>query len=196
MSGLFDFGELPVLETERLTLRPIGSDDAEAILRIRGDIEVTRLYTGQPYQSITDAESFIASLGPDYEARRAISWGITLKEVDGVPGEVIGLAALHDIASDDRRSGVRYELQRAYWGRGIASEALRAVLTFAFDQLGLNRVEASCAAINAASVRALKRLGFTQEGQQRERHQQDGVYYDRLLFGLLAREFQGASEAA
>lgn len=83
-----------------------------------------------------------------------------------------------------------YDLTRAYWGRGLASEALRRVLQFAFSEMNVNRIYAGTIADNQESVRMLQRNGFTREGTRRQSSwEDDGTFHDSALYGLLREEF-------
>lgn len=182
----FDFEDFPILETERLILREIIPSDAEAILRIRGDYEVTKYNSGVPYTSIEQAQDLIAAMAAAYQDKSEIRWGITFKTD---PLTVIGMCGFNYWNRRDARGSVGYDLARIYWGQGIMPEALRAVLQFAFERMGLNRVEADADARNAASARVLMKLGFKREGIQREQFFENGAFQDLALFSLLHREF-------
>jgi len=182
---LFDFDLFPALETDRLILREITLNDAEAILRIRGDSEVTRYNGGNTFYFVDEAVDLIQLISKSYQDKREIRWGITLKPSDSV----IGMIGYNYWNRQDFRGSVGYDLARAYWGKGIMPEALRAVVVFGFDCMGLNRIEADASAGNTASVRVMEKLGFKYEGLQREQFYENGEFHDLLLYALLRREF-------
>ncbi len=102
----------------------------------------------------------------------------------------MGLFGLHKWDHFHRRAEAGYGLARAYWGQGLGSEALRAILRFGFDQLDLNRIYARTIADNHESVRLLERLGFRREGTQRAHSwEDDGTFHDSAIYGMLAKEF-------
>ncbi len=182
----FDFAVFPTLQTERLILREIISSDTEAIFRIRGDYEVTRYNTGLPYTDQEQAGDLIKAMTAAFDDQSEIRWGITLKaEGDAV----IGMVGFNYWNRRDSRASVGYDLARAYWKRGIMTEALRAVVEFGFDQMDLNRIEADADARNAASARVLAKLGFKREGVQRDQFFDVGGFQDLVLFSLLHREY-------
>jgi len=182
---LFDFTTFPVLNTPRLTLRQLLSSDAEAVFQIRGDYEVTKYNTGKAYTSIQEASELIAAIESSYQERSEIRWGITRKG----HSEVIGMCGYNYWNRYDRRGSVGYDLARAYWGQGIMSEAVRAVVEFGFNHMELNRIEADADARNPASARVLEKIGFQREGLQREQFYDSGAFYDLVLFGLLKRDY-------
>jgi RimJ/RimL family protein N-acetyltransferase len=182
---LFDFDVFPVLETGRLLLREITLNDADALLRIRGDSQVTRYNGGNTFTFVDEAIDLVQTMTRAYREKREIRWGITLKPVDSV----IGMVGFNYWNRQDFRGSVGYDLARAYWGRNIMPEALREVVSFGFDCMGLNRIEADASAANRASVRVLEKLGFKYEGLQREQYYENGEFHDLLLYALLRREF-------
>jgi [ribosomal protein S5]-alanine N-acetyltransferase len=186
-TALFDFSDFPVLLTERLRLREIHPEDAEAIFAIRGDYEVTKYNTGAAYTHVRQAADLIDAMTRLYDERREIRWGITLKTD---PAEtVIGMCGYNYWDRTDHRGSIGFDLARAYWRQGIMSEAVQAVVAFGFLEMGLNRVEADASIYNQASIQLLKSVGFTQEGVQREQYYESGAHHDLVLFALLRREW-------
>ena len=182
---MFDFSQFPILETERLRLREIVNRDAKAIFAIRGDYEVTKYNSGAPLQHLSQAEDLIRGMADSFILRDEIRWGITLKPDD----TVIGIVGYNYWNRTDHRGSIGFDLNRAYWRRGIMSEAVTAIINFGFEQMKLNRVEADASVYNDASIGMMKSLGFQQEGVQREQYFENRTYHDLVLFGLLKREW-------
>lgn len=181
-----------VLTTARLVLRELRSTDAAAMLVFRGDPIVQR-FNSEPLQSVEAAAAFIEELSLGYLGLPALHWGITLHDQD----QVIGLVGLHTWSQHHRRAEVGYDLAHAFWGQGIGSEAVRAVVTFGFTHLNLNRIEAATIADNHESVNLLKKLGFRLEGIRRGYSwEEDGTFHDSAMFGLLQEEFMGTATNA
>jgi [ribosomal protein S5]-alanine N-acetyltransferase len=185
MPPLFDFETFPILQTERLLLRDLRPSDAEAVMDIRGDYEVTKYNTGEAYEFLWQAQDLIAGIAAEYAQKRELRWGITLKG----EGKVIGLCGFNYWSRRDHRASIGYDLARAYWGKGIMPEALGAVLRFGFTEMGLNRIEADTSVYNTNSQSVLAKMGFQPEGRQREQYYEEGAYHDLLLFSLLKHEF-------
>lgn len=182
---LFDFSEFPVLLTERLCLRQLVPSDADAIMAIRGDFQVTRYNIGDAYTDIAQASGLIENIDRMFENQSTLYWGITLLPVS----TVIGMIGYNYWNRMDHRGSVGFDLARAYWGRGIMPEALRGILRFGFEQMGLNRVEADASVYNTQSQRTLQKVGFRQEGHLREQYHEANSYHDLLLYALLKRQF-------
>lgn len=187
MTSKYDFSAFPTLETERLVLRQVDISDAEDVFALRGDYAVTKLNFGSSYRSVDDARRLIARMQDGFDTATHMRFGVTLRGEN----RVIGLIGFNNFAFADRRSSVGFDLQQAYWGRGIMPEALAAVLDFGFSRIQLNRIEADCSIMNLASQKVLRKAGFTYEGRQREQYFYDGIYYDLLLWGILRREWAG-----
>ncbi len=122
--------------------------------------------------------------GQDNEA---IRWGITLKGED----RVLGSCGFHHFDAGFHRAETGYELNRAYWRQGMMTEAMSAILTYGFDFLGLHRVEAIIDMANEQSKGLLLKLGFTYEGNLRQRYFFRDRFEDEHYFGLLKDEWHG-----
>ena len=144
---------IPVLETERLTLRAPRLRDAKAVARLASDRRVAENTARVPHPyRIDDAEQFIAAVNrTDGEA----TFGITLN------GEVIGVCS---VEARDGGAEIGYWLGVPYWGRGYATEAVRAVIDHAFGDLGHAALAAGARISNPASRRVLEKCGFQWTG--------------------------------
>jgi RimJ/RimL family protein N-acetyltransferase len=94
-----------------------------------------------------------------------------------------------------RSLGIGYCLDEPAWGKGYATEAVRAMLHWAYDTLDLNRVEAELDTRNAASARVLEKLGFEREGLRREDCVVSGEVSDSWIYGLLKRDWKANKNA-
>ncbi|HTA70835.1 MAG TPA: GNAT family protein [Bryobacteraceae bacterium] len=104
--------------------------------------------------------------------------------------EFIGGIGTHRIDWLYRRVEIGYWIAQKYQGRGIVTDACRAVIDHAFDEWKLNRVEIHCATGNAKSCAIPKRLGFQLEGLLREAQLLNGEYLDINVYGMLARDWK------
>jgi RimJ/RimL family protein N-acetyltransferase len=182
-----DARDLPAIVTPRLRLRALRADDAPALLAIFSDPDVTRYWADPPYTGLADAEALVARVEAQFAARSAFRWGIVWREADAV----LGTCSLYALEAAHRRAEVGFALAREAWGRGVASEAVAALVDFAFTTLGLHRIEADVDPRNAASLRTLERLGFRREGYLRERYLVGGEVQDSVLVGLLRADPRG-----
>lgn len=175
------------LETARLALRPLEPADADAVFAMRSDPVVQR-YGSHP--AWTERQAAVDYVARNIEATAAGTHA-QFAIVRRADATVVGTVTLFDLDQQCRRAQVGYVLPVAQWGNGYATEAVTALLHWGFEQLALNRVEADIDPRNVASARVLERLGFTREGHLRERWIVDGEISDSLIYGLLARDWQG-----
>lgn len=175
----------PTLTTERLCLRQIRTDDAEALFAVCSDPEVTCSYGQEPHQTVERTASWIERALAYQDRDESLTWAIALKGRDAAIGE----CCLWNIDPGRHCAEIGYELGRAHWHQGIMSEALSAVFTWGFTELGLHRIEARPMAANERSRSLLLKLGFRYEGTQRERMRFRGRSEDQLYFGLLSEEW-------
>lgn len=178
--------EFPNLETERLRLRAMGSDDVDFVQRHFGDAEVCRyLKDAPPVTTRAEAEAIVAAFAPE-SARLQNRWVLVRRE----SGEPIGTVGYHHWYRAYHRSEIGYDLTASAWGQGFMREALTAVIAFGFGPMELNRIEALVHPGNAASLGLLERFRFQREGLLRDLFYLDGVYYDHVLLSLLEREWR------
>lgn len=172
---------ISTLDTPRLLLRPLRNDDADALLAIFSDPEVMRYWNTPPWTTRQDALAFIAGTTAALAEGATLALGIVRK----ADQQLIGKCLLASYAPASRRAELGFGIARQAWGQGHVQEAAGALITHAFDALGLRRIEAEIDPANLASARALERLGFQREGLLRQRWEIDGVLSDSALYGLL-----------
>ncbi|REE78925.1 ribosomal-protein-alanine N-acetyltransferase [Paenibacillus taihuensis] len=174
----------PVLETERLRLREITEADAAEVFACFSNREVTQYYGQEPFESEEQAARLIGLFASNYENKRGIRWGIERK---GSPG-LMGTIGFNALVLPHRRAEIGYELHPAYWGSGYASEAVKRVITYGFENLGLARIGAVVFPENAPSISLLTRLGFQQEGVLRDYMVQGGRSHATNVYSMVRAE--------
>lgn len=175
------------LETERLIIRAFCDSDLDVFLAYRNDSEVAKYQGwGFPY-SREKAVEFIAqmkiispvAIGAGYQA------AIENKETGKLIGDLFYLLGQGDYP----QARIGYTLARAYWGKGYASEAVRRLLDFFFNELRVHRVVADCDTENMASVRLLERLGFRREAHFIKSFWMGNYWGDEYYYGILESEW-------
>lgn len=155
--------------TNRLRLRPPELSDAETIFNSYAtDAEVTRYLIWQPHKDIEETKAFLSRAAEGWLTGNDYSWAITLKET----GELIGMVGLriHEFKAD-----LGYNLARRFWGKGFATEAVTAIVSWALAQPQIYRVWAMCDVDNPASARVLEKVGMKREGIMRRSQMHRGV---------------------
>jgi len=152
---------METLETERLRLRPFTLDDVDAYYqRISSDPDVMRYLPGGKPRPRIDSQWVIG-----YFMRHADLHGFGVWALeDKASGTLIGHAGLEFIPNAQDEIEIAYTLAKAYWGRGLATEAARASLSYGFEALNLPEIYALAFPENAASQNIMRKLGMHYEG--------------------------------
>lgn len=178
----FDWGSrLSTLQTARLTLRPLTAADVAEVFAVFSDPVVVRYWDGPRMATHHDAMQYIDQIHHGFRRRDFIQWGIA----DSPAGSVIGTCTLANLSAIHQRCEIGFALRQTYWGHGLGSEAVGAVLDFAFETMRMHRIEADVDPRNDRSLRLLERFGFEREGLLRERYYLHGERQDAVLMGLL-----------
>ncbi|WP_397538913.1 GNAT family N-acetyltransferase [Rummeliibacillus pycnus] len=180
-----DTDTFPILETKRLTLRKVTKEDANSILKYLSNEEVMKNYGLEPFKSIKDALDEIAWYQSIQNNKTGIRWGITLKE----QGVVIGSCGFHNIVSHHFRTEIGFELSKEQWGKGIAAEAVEAILSYGFQHMNFQRIEALIEPPNLSSQKLVEKLGFIKEGLLRNYEFTCGKFDDLYMYSLLKQDF-------
>ena len=177
---------VPTLETKRLILRAFTLADAKRVQHLAGAFAVadTTGHMPHPYQDGM-AEEWIGGLDSEFEHGEGATFAITLPAT----GELIGAIGL-TLHSHNKRAEMGYWLGVPYWNHGYTSEAARAVLQFAFEQLNLNRVYASHFPRNPASGRVMQKIGMKYEGTLRQHFVRWQDPEDLVYYGILKSEWK------
>lgn len=173
----------PRLETSRLVLRALRPDDASALFAYAHDPEVSRFTTWLPYESLADAQRFLAQAQDNYRTGKIGLWAIE-KEARmigtiGLAGEGVNGHFRH------ARAELAYALARESWGQGLVPEAAREILRFGFTSWHLNRIEARCLIENLASARVMEKIGMKFEGVLRQQIHFKGAFHDSKMYAIL-----------
>lgn len=180
------FNNLPVLNTERLILRPVQADDIQDIYAYAKDPEVSFFVPWEVHNSIEDTRQFVNFVLADYAAGRVNCWALVLKEI----GKVVGTAGFNKWSPGDRRAEVGYTLARELWGQGLTSEAMGAIICFGFEELNLLRIDALCQVDNIASARVMEKSGLKFEGVLRQYYFIKGAQRDMKIYSIIRSEWE------
>jgi aminoglycoside 6'-N-acetyltransferase len=177
------------LETDRLLLRPFRLDDLDALhdLRTRPDV-LRHLYwppaTVEQIRDVIDQRLTMTKLAGDNDC-------LVLAVEPRDTGRMVGEVDLRLSSLEHRHAELGVILHPDVQGQGFAAEAASALLDLAFDRMGLHRVTAQTNARNTASIRALRKLGMSQEGHLRQCVHFAGEWHDELIFATLAQDRAG-----
>ena len=180
------FSHIPTLETDRLTLRGMRVSDAPDMYEYARRPSVTEYLTWEPHASVEETREYLTYVGQRYRTGDFYDWSVVDKE----SGRMIGTCGFTSFNCPADSAEIGYVLNPAYQGRGLATEAVRRVLRFGFEELNLHRIEAHFMEGNDASRRLMERVGMTFEGYARESMKINGKYRTIGTCGILRSEFE------
>lgn len=179
---------LPVLTSAGVTLRELELTDAPALLAMLTTEDVTR-FISPPPTTIDGFERFITWT----RQQRAAGSYICFAVVPAGMSTAIGLFQVRSLSSDFSTAEWGFALGSAFWGTGAFSEGARLVVEFAFDTVGIHRLEARASVENGRGNGALRKLGAVQEGLLRRAFLKNGRYHDQVLWSLIDTDWEAAN---
>jgi RimJ/RimL family protein N-acetyltransferase len=156
-----------MFETERLIVRRLAEDDLDAMFAVYGDADTMRWVDDSVPLTLELCEEWVAVTYSNYATRGYGMSALVLRET----GAVVGFCGLVH-PGDQQTPELKYALRRELWGRGLASEAAKAMIAYGEMAFGMQRILATVAPANAASVRVLEKAGMRRTDT---RHNADGT---------------------
>ncbi|TFB22165.1 N-acetyltransferase [Filobacillus milosensis] len=177
---------MPIIDSERILLRPFTLKDAPRVVELAGDKRVaeTTLTIPHPYYEHS-AIDWINTHQERAEQNECLIFAIEEKNNH----ELIGAVTLR-LDDAHRRGELAYWLGVPYWGRGYVSESIKVVIEFGFNELELNRIYATVMKKNLGSIKVLRKNGFRYEGTFPQHDYKWGTYEDVDCYGLLREDYQ------
>jgi [ribosomal protein S5]-alanine N-acetyltransferase len=179
----FSFLPFQNLESERLLLRQITPDDVNEMFAIRSNEEVMKYIPRPLCKTPQDVLELIAMMQTKLETNEGCNWGITLKGND----KLVGFIGHYNIKWEHFRSEIGYMLTPAYHSKGIATEAIKLLIDFGFNQMNMHSLEAILDPENIASARVLEKNGFVKEAHLKENGFFNGRFLDMAIYSLLKK---------
>lgn len=158
------FRDPPHLQTERLLLRKMMKSDSHDMFEYARQEEVTRYLLWDPHQSESYTAKYLNYIQSRYRSGDFYDWALVVKDTY----KMIGTCGFTRFHTEANGAEVGYVLNPAYWGQGLAAEAVRAVIRFGFVELRLHRIEARYMEGNDRSRRVMEKAGMTYEGMSRD----------------------------
>jgi [ribosomal protein S5]-alanine N-acetyltransferase len=176
---------LPVLQAAAVTLRELRLSDAATLLEMLSTEEVSR-FISPPPTTVEGFERFIAWTHRERSAGRYICFGIVPDGFEHAVGiiQVRTLGAGFDIAEWG------FAVGSSFWGTGVFQSAAREVVGFAFNEVGVQRLEARSAVANGRGNGALLKLGATREGLLRKSFLRNGTYHDQVIWSICSDDWR------
>ncbi|MDR0910208.1 MAG: GNAT family N-acetyltransferase [Spirochaetaceae bacterium] len=174
------------ISTQRLILRRFIIDDAECMYNNwANDNDVTKYLTWPAHESIDISRQVLEDWINNYEKPDFYQWAIVLKEIN----EPIGSISV--VKQDDKikMAHIGYCIGKKWWNKGITSEALKCVIKYLFEEVGMNRIEARHDPNNPNSGKVMKRCGMKYEGTMRQADWNNQGVCDFSEYAILAEEY-------
>lgn len=181
-----------MIDGERVRLRAMEPEDAERGYKWINDREVTRtLMARYPFSLVAEREFLQnAAKALDFHDVRLAIETKEGAQTGGRPPVHIGFCGLHRGSAEDRHAELGIMIgDKEYWDQGYGSDAMMAVLRFAFFQMNLHKVSLGVFELNPRAQAVYRKCGFVEEGRRREEYYQDGRYWDVIWMSVLRREF-------
>ena len=182
---------LPVLIGRQVTLRALRASDAPSLLAMLTTEEVTR-FISPPPTTVEGFERFIAWTHRMWEAGTYACFAVTAAGCD----TAIGIFQVRELEPGFSTAEWGFAIGSSFWGTGVFQESAELVLGFAFDTLGVHRLEARCAVRNGRGNGALQKIGAVQEGVLRKSFLRDGQYLDQALYAIVEDDWRASQTPA
>lgn len=176
-----NFSPFPNLETERLLLRRVDSNDIKEIFALRSNPETMKYIPRPLVKTDEDALEHIAMIDSKIDSNEGINWAITLKDNP----KLIGVIGHYRIKPENYRAELGYMLLPEYHGQGIVSEAVKEAVKYGFQVMKLNSLEAIIDPDNYASAKVLEKNGFVKEAHLKEYEFFEGRFLDTVIYSIL-----------
>lgn len=183
-----NFNPFPQLETKRLLLRRITTEDAPELFMMRSDANVLKYIGRKPAKTLDEVLDLIKIFDEGIEKNEALMWGIAEKEN---PGKLIGTICFWNMQPHNYRTEMGYLLNPFFWGKGYMKEAIAQLTEYGFSVLHLHSIEARMQSGNHASAAVLEANGFVKEGHLKEDWFFDGRFYDTVIYSRLQNSLPG-----
>jgi RimJ/RimL family protein N-acetyltransferase len=181
--------KLPVLASGQVVLRELRASDAQSLFALLTTEEVAR-FISPPPSTVEGFERFIAWTLRQRAAGTYVCYAVTLKGFD----TAIGIFQVRESEPGFATAEWGFAIGSPFWGTGVFEEGAQLVLEFAFDTLGVHRMEARAATRNGRGNGALLKVGAVQEGVLRKSFLRNGEYLDQVLYAIVEDDWRATRE--
>jgi ribosomal-protein-alanine N-acetyltransferase len=178
---------LPVLSNGTVTLRELRTSDAPALLELLTDEEVSR-FISPPPTTVDGFERFIAWAQRERSAGRYICFAVVPAGMD----TAIGIFQVRQLDPGFATAEWGFAIGRQFWGTGVFGDAARLTIEFAFQEVGVDRLEARAVVTNGRGNGALAKLGAVREATLRRSFLRDGRFHDQALWSIVRDDWRRA----
>ncbi|WP_058302983.1 GNAT family N-acetyltransferase [Gorillibacterium timonense] len=182
------YAQFPHIVTDTIILRKIEETDIEGLFEIYTNENVFMYIPGDRKKNKAAVQNMIGHFERDFHKRKVIFLGIYLPEA---PNEIVGVAEIFDYDDKVNQITIGYRLNERYWGKGIATQTVRAMVEYLYNTLEINRIQAFVMPANERSQNVLQKNNFVKEGIMRQSQYWTGIgVVDLTMYSLLRSEFE------
>lgn len=172
--------QLPIIETQRLILRPVLLQDRDSVFELRSNLELMKYIPRPRCSSLLEADELVLEMINGNINQTKLNWSATLKGND----TCIGIMGFYRLCLEHFRAELGYMIHSSHQGKGLMTEALEALITYGFDALNLHTIEAITDPDNAPSQHLLLKVGFMKEAHFKENLFFEGRFLDSVHYTL------------
>ena len=180
-------GGLPVLIGERVQLRELRLSDAASLCELLNTEQVAK-YISPPPTTVEGFERFIQWTHRERAAGRYICFAVVPDGLDSA----VGIFQVRQLEPTFATAEWGFALGQAFWGTGVFMDAARLTVEFAFETVGVHRLEARAAVVNGRGNGALAKIGAVKEGVLRRSFLRNGKYLDQALWSIVREDWRQA----
>ena len=177
------FKSIPTLKTERLVLKKIELGDLSDVHEYTSDPSVSKYLAWYPHKTQDYTRAYLSYIFKLYKKGKFYDWGVFIN------GKMIGTVGFSSIDIKNDSAQIGYVLNSSYWGKGIATEAVREILKFGFSNLELKRIEAVLLPENLKSKRVLAKCSLKFKEVRKSFVLVKGEYSDAEIFEINKEEY-------
>ena len=182
---------LPTLRAGHVVLRELRASDASSLFALLTTEEVSR-FISPPPTTVEGFEKFIAWSHRQRQAGTFACFAVTVSGYD----TAVGIFQVRALESGFETAEWGFAIGSDFWGTGVFQDGATLVLDFAFDTIGVHRLEARAAVKNGRGNGALQKLGAVQECRLRKSFQKNGEYIDQMLYAMVDTDWRGSRKIA
>lgn len=172
------FEEFPILKSNRLTMRRILMEDAPEIFAMQTDDLVLQYISKEKPRTLEEVQDFIQQVEDAYQKQEMLCWAAVIRNGE----KIIGTCGFNKIEKENLRGEIGGALSPRYWGVGVAYEAVKHIVDYGLNELGLHSIEAKVNSNNRSAIFLLEQLSFVHEAHLKDRTYFEGKFYDMDIY--------------
>ena len=181
------FEKFPYLESDELILKKVEPQDSDDLFEILSNDNLFKYRPGNPWKTLDAVKKIGGHYERDFNKHKTIFLGIYYKKANN---KLVGIAEIFEFDDKANRVEIGYTVNENYWGKGIATNAVKLMLDFLFNIIDVNSIQATPMPVNTKSKNVLERCGFIYEGTLRQIKHWTGIgIVDLDMYSILKSDY-------